>query len=146
MRYSILVTIFLAVVACIVMAISEISNAEEVYKSFSLGYGSLNPVAIDIKTPSPSVLTAKFGYSFTKDFLPYVGTGLAYSIPQEVRPGDTTQRIKTGMAGQAGFKYRLSEKSSLSLDYKYLYLQPDVLNGGSNATPKSLGLGLDIKF
>ena len=47
---------------------------------------------------------------------------------------------------QAGFKYRLSEKYSLSLDSKYLYLQPDALYGGSNATPKSLGLGLDIKF
>jgi len=139
-------TIFLAVVACIVLRGSNLSYAEEVYKSFSLGYGCLSPGATDAKAPSPSVLTAKYGFSLAKDFVPYVGTGLAYSFTPEVKPGDTTQRIKTGVAGQAGFKFLLGVNSSLSLDYKYLCLEPDVVHGGSSVPTQSLGVGLDIKF
>ena len=139
-------TIFLAVVSGVVLRDSGPSYCEEVYKNFSLGYGSLNPGVIDTKAPSPCALTAKYGFSFTKDFQPYVGTGLAYSITPEIKPGDTTQRIKTGVAGQAGFKFRLYENSSLSFDYKYLHLEPDVLHGNSCTSPQSLGVGVDIKF
>ena len=139
-------TIFLAVMVCIMLKGPDLTCAEEASKGFSLGYGSLNPGATDVKAPSPNVLTAKYGFSFTKDFIPYVGTGLAYSIPQEVKTTDNTQRIKTGVAGQAGFKYRLGGNSSLHLDYKYLNLEPDTSHGGSSAPPQSLGIGLDIKF
>lgn len=146
MKYIIVMTILLAVVACIVLRGSELSYAEEGYKNFSLGFGSVNPGAVDVKAPLPCVLTAKYGFSFARDFRPYVGTGLAYSIPQEVKPGDITQRIKTGVAGQAGIKFRLDKNSSLNLDYKYLYIEPDVLHGNSCAPPQSIGVGLDIKF
>jgi outer membrane protein W len=146
MKSTIVITIFLAVVACIVLRWSDLSYADEFYKSFSLGYGSLNPGPADAKAPSPSVLTAKYGFSFSKDFQPYVGTGLAYSTPPDIKPGDSAQRIKTGVAGQAGFKFRLDDNSSLRLDYKYLHLEPDLLHGGSSAPPQSLGVGVEIKF
>ena len=140
--------VFLAIsaFAFVVLRGSGLSYAEEVYKNFSLGYGSLNPGATDAKAPSPCALTAKYGFSFAKDFQPYVGTGLAYSIPPEIKPGDTMQRIKTGVAGQAGFKFRLDENSLLRFDYKYLHLEPDLLHGNSCPSPQSLGVGVDVKF
>ena len=139
-------TILFATAACVVLNGSELSFADEVYKNFSLGYGSLNSDATDVKAPSPGVLTAKYGFRLAKDFLPYVGTGLAYSMPPEARPGDTSLRVKTGVAGQAGFRFRLGGDTLLNLDYKYLLLHPDALRGGSIAPPQSLGVGLDIKF
>ena len=134
------------------------SNAEEVYKKFSLGYGNLNPAGADAKAvtdamvpdaekiAAPGVLTAKYRFNLTKDFLPYVGAGLAYSIQPEVKTGDATLRINAGVAGQAGFKYLLGGNSSLSLDYKYLNLDPDVSRVGTKGPPQSLGVGFDIKF
>lgn len=136
--------IIFAVIICGVLRGSGLSYAEEIYKSFTFGYGSLYPGAVDVKAPSTCVLTAKYGFSFAKDFQPYVGSGLAYSIQPELKAGDTAQRIKTGVAGQAGFKFRLDGKSSLSLDYKYIYLEPDVIHGSSCAPPQSLGVGQDL--
>jgi outer membrane protein W len=138
--------ILLAIAAYIVLSGCEVCYADEGYKNFSLGYGSVNPGTVDVKAPLPCALTAKYGFSFARDFKPYVGTGLAYSIPQEVTPVDITQRIKTGVAGQAGIKIRLDKNSSLSLDYKYLYIGPDVLHSNSCAPPQSVGVGVDIKF
>jgi outer membrane protein W len=150
MKNTIVTAIFLTVVACIVLRESDLSYAEEVYKNFSLGYGNLNPVAADAKAPSPSVVTAKYGFSLAKDFWTYVGSGLAYTISLEGKPaipGDTSLRIKKGVAGEAGFKFLLGGNSSLSLDYKFLYLEPGALHGdGYSAPPQSLGVGLDIKF
>jgi outer membrane protein W len=111
MKNVIVITIFLAVVACIELRESNFTYADGLYKSFSLGYGSLNPGANDKKAPSPKVLTAKYGFSFANNIRPYVGTGLAYSIPPDVKPGDTLQRIKTGVAGQAGFKFQLDSNT-----------------------------------
>jgi outer membrane protein len=146
MKNIIFMTILFTTAAWVVLTGSELSCAEEVYKNFSLGYGSLNSDAIDAKAPSPGVLTAKYGFRLAKDFLPYIGTGLAYSMPPEARPGDTALRVKTGVAGQAGFRFRLGEDAALNLDYKYLLLHPDTLRDGFNAPPQSLGVGLDIKF
>lgn len=142
MKNGIFMAILFATAASVVLAGSELSCADEVSRNFSLGYGSLNSDATDPKAPSPGVLTAKYGFRLAKDFLPYVGTGLAYSMPPEA----TALRVKTGVAGQAGFRFRLGDDASLNLDYKYLLLHPDALRGGSSAPPQSLGVGLDIKF
>ena len=135
-------------VAGILATVTDPVRAEEGYKRFSLGHGYsvLTPAVADPKHPEPGVLTALYGLTIAKDFLPYVGTGLAYSIQPDLRPGDPASRIKTGVAGQAGFKFLFDDKTSLRLDYKYLYLDTNESRGDVKAPPHSLGLGLDIKF
>lgn len=138
--------VFIISVVWLISAGADLSSAEEEYSHFSLGYGRLNPAAVDPKIPAPGVVTALYGLNIAKDFMPYVGTGLAYSIQPEVRLGDTAPRIKAGVAGQAGFRFMLDENAALRVDYKYLHLDPDVSHGGTKTPPQSLGVGIDIKF
>ena len=99
------------------------------------------------KPPEPSVVTARYGFRIDKDFIPYMGTGLAYSYQPDTKAGDTT-KIKTGVAAQLGFNYLLGKSLTLKMDYKYLTVTPDQQRSGDPRTtaPQSLGIGLDIKF
>lgn len=121
------------------------AGAEEPYPQFSLGGGSLTTASPDAKAPEPGVVTAKYGFRISKDFLPYMGTGLAYTYQPDVKSGDIT-KLRTGVAAQFGFSYLFGSNSTLKLDYKYLALSPDQQRGESRPPPQSLGLGLDIKF
>lgn len=123
---------------------SSDSNAEDAYKQFSLGAGSLNATA-DKKAPAPGLVTAKYGFEISKEFMPYMGTGVAYSYQSDLKTGDV-KNLRTGFAAQLGFNYLISKKSSLKLDYKYLSLTPDIPHGDQRSTPQSLGIGFDIKF
>lgn len=120
-------------------------SAEELFKQFSLGGGSLTAAPSDAKAPEPGVVTAKYGFKIAKDFMPYMGTGLAYTYQPDIKTGDIT-RLKTGVAAQFGFNYLLGENSTLKLDYKYLSVSPEQTRGDSRTAPQSLGIGLDIKF
>ncbi|HEY5523419.1 MAG TPA: OmpW family outer membrane protein, partial [Desulfuromonadaceae bacterium] len=99
----------------------------------------------DVKAPEPGAVTAKYGFKIAKDFMPYMGTGLAYTYQPDIKSGDIT-RLKTGVAAQFGFSYLLGTNSTLNLDYKYLSVSPEQQRGDSKTTPQSLGIGLDIKF
>lgn len=112
----------------------------------SLGYGSLRPVGDDAKTPSPSSLTVKYGFGLLKDITPYIGTGVAYVLPPDAKPGESQARIKTGLAGQAGMKINLGAGSWLKIDYQYLRVTPDQTRSDSGSPPQSIGVGLEIKF
>ena len=106
-------SIFLVISTCFVLTFADRSCAIELYKNLSLEYGDLNPpcadskdvkaatdykaaadvkTAVDAKVPEsekiavPGVLTAKYGLNISKDFLPYVGAGMAYRIQSEVKP------------------------------------------------------------
>ena len=133
------------IIAVILLAETGISNAEEAHSRFSLDYGSLTTAPADPKAPEPGGVTAKYGFSFTKDIRTYVGTGLAYSFQTQAKPGDTN-KIKAGVAGQAGFRYLLDGNSSLNIDYKYFNVAPDAMRGDSRTPPQTLGVGLEIKF
>jgi opacity protein-like surface antigen len=78
-----------------------------------------------------------------KDFTPYIGTGVAYVLPQDVGVSDASTKLKTGLAGQAGVSFNLGINSALVLDYKYLRLNTDPTN---SAPPQSVGIGVNIKF
>lgn len=119
--------------------------AGELYQQFSLGGGSLTKAPSDAKAPEPGLLTAKYGFRIAKDFMPYMGTGLAYTYQPDTKTGDIT-RLKTGVAAQFGFNYLLGTNSTLKLDYKYLSISPDLPRGDSKTPPQSLGIGIDIKF
>lgn len=120
-------------------------SAEELYKRFSLGTDNLTNAPVDVKVPEPGAVTAKYSFTIHKDFLPYVGTGLAYSYQPDTKTGDITN-IKTGIAAQLGFAYLLGNSLTLKLEYKYLSVSPDLPRGDSTSPPQSLGIGLDIRF
>ncbi len=121
------------------------ASAEELYRQFSLGGGRLTTAPSDAKAPEPGVITAKYGFKIAKDFMPYMGTGLAYTYQPDMKTGDIT-RLRTGVAAQFGFSYLLGENSTLKLDYKYLTVSPEQQRGDPRTPPQSLGIGLDIKF
>lgn len=120
-------------------------SAEELYQRFSLGGARLTTTPSDVKAPEPGIVTAKYGFKIAKDFLPYMGTGLAYTYQPDAKTGDVT-RLKTGVAAQFGFNYLLGTGLTLKMDYKYLSVSPDQQHGDTKTTPQSLGIGLDIKF
>lgn len=120
-------------------------HAEELYQQFSLGGGSLTEAPVDAKAPEPGVVTAKYGFRIAKDFMPYMGTGLAYAYQPDTKSGDLS-RLKTGVAAQFGFSYLLGTGLTLKLDYKYITVSPEQQRSDSKASPQSLGIGLHIKF
>lgn len=124
---------------------ASVGFAEELYQRFSLGAGSLTTAPSDAKAPGPGIVTAKYGFRIAKDFMPYMGTGLAYAYQTDAQTGDKT-RLKTGVAAQFGFSYLLGENYTLKMDYKYLTVSPEQQRGDSRTPPQSLGIGLHIKF
>lgn len=113
---------------------------------FTLGFSSLRPPPSETKESSVGALTAKYGLRLLKDFTPYVGTGIAYSIPSQLVPADPKSGIKAGMAGQAGFSLLLGGSSTLHFDYKYLSITPDAPRGEGGPPTKVIGVGIDVKF
>ena len=120
-------------------------HAEDLYQQFSLDGGRLTTAPVDAKAPEPGVVTAKYGFKISKDFMPYMGTGLAYAYQPDTKTGDMT-RLRTGVAAQVGFSYFLNENLTLKFDYKYLTLAPEQQRGDTKSAPQSLGIGLQIKF
>jgi len=139
-------TVAVATIACIALLQAPVCGAGEAKDGFSLDYGSLQPVVTTATDKHPGVLTAKYGFSLLKDFTPYVGTGLAYILPQEAVVIDTSTKLKTGLAGQAGVSFKLGGKSSLNIDYKYLHFINDPPNSDKGTPPQSVGIGVNIKF
>lgn len=120
-------------------------NGEELFKRFSLGGETLTSAPDDPKDPEPGVVTAKYGFKISKDFMPYMGTGLAYTYQADMNSGEMTN-LKTGVAAQVGFNYLLGTKATLKFDYKYITVAPEQAQGDVRKPPQSLGIGLDIKF
>lgn len=127
----------------ITLAVSLPSHADEAIRHLSLGHDRFSLEAPDPKVPATSVVGATYGFSAAKGFRSYVGTGLAYTLLPEVKPGDPL-KLRTGMAAQAGASYQFGSGFSLRLDYKYLHGSPDTPHG--DAPPQSIGIGVNIKF
>jgi outer membrane protein W len=140
-------TLAMVTIACIAMLKGAVCYAGDVTGGFTLGPGTLQPVTTDTAGRNPGVLTAKYGFSLLKDFTPYIGTGLAYILPQDdVITTDTSAKLKTGVAGQAGVSFKLGSNSALVIDYKYLRLTNDSPNSDKGTPPQSVGIGVKIKF
>lgn len=122
------------------------ASADESVEGLSLGGATLlDMTPSDPKVSEHAVLTAKYGFKVAKDFMPYFGTGLAYTYQPDSRTGDITN-LRTGIAAQVGFSYFLDTGLTLKLDYKYLSLPPEKSLGDVRETPQSIGIGLDINF
>jgi len=138
-------TLAMVTIACFAMLKAAACYADDIKDGFTLGSGTLQPVSTDTAGKNPGVLTAKYGFSLLKDFTPYIGTGVAYILPQDVGITDASTKLKTGVAGQAGVSFNLGINSALVIDYKYLRLTNDPTYSG-NTTPQSVGIGVKIKF
>src|SRR6185369_8370133 len=115
---QIIISMFLLLCLDTLLHVSS-GSAEELYQQFSLGGGRLTTAPSDAKAPEPGAVTAKYGFKISKDFMPYMGTGLSYTYQPDTKTGDIT-RLKTGFSAQLGFNYLLGVNSTLKLDYKYL--------------------------
>lgn len=142
MNYSLIIALR-AVILCILLAGSTNTLADDAIARLSVGHDPFTQVPPDPKVQSPSVLGAKYGFSGSKGFTPYLGTGIAYTLLPEVKPGDA-MKLKTGVAAQAGASYRFDGGFSLSLDYKYLFMPVEIQRG--EAPPQSIGIGVNIRF
>lgn len=138
------ITALLYLSFAVLLLVSQV-YAEELHSQFSLFGGSLTSAPVDVKSPEPGIVTAKYGFEIAKDFMPYLGTGLAYTYEPDARTGDIS-KFKTGVAAQLGFNYFIGSGLTLNLDYKYLSISPEMQRGDTRTPPQSLGIGLDIKF
>lgn len=114
--------------------------------ALSVGYESLSSSKVDPKSKDIGSITAKYGFGSSKEIKPYLGTGLAYSYAEPAKQGEAVPGLKTSLAGQAGVNFMLRDNVSLSVDYKYLNLQPEAKPGTNDPSTQKLGIGLDIKF
>ncbi|MHA3789222.1 OmpW/AlkL family protein [Flavobacterium hauense] len=87
--------------------------------------------------------TLTFQYHFfplaDKDFKPYVGAGINYTIFYDAKPGKTVKGIEydnaLGYAFQLGFDYMINDKFFVNVDAKKLFLNTDVKVDASNLAP-----------
>ena len=97
--------------------------------------------------PSALLRTAKYGPWLDNEVKPYIGLGVGYSLPApQDKPGDNPGGPKAGAAGQAGLSYKLSKNAKVDLDYRYLYLSPDLMHGGNTTSPQLFGVRLGCDF
>lgn len=143
MRYTLLIIYSSVIAAFNMLTGAGLSFAGETASRLSVGYGSVTQPTDDPKAPAANLLTAKYGFKGVKGFTPYLGTGLAYTVNPETKPGNNIN-INTGIGGQAGFSYLLGENSLLNIDYNYLNLSPDTKHGDTPS--QSIGVGINIKF
>lgn len=138
---------FTSILLFSLLIISNVNDgiSETLYHQLSLSAGNLSTDPVDRKASVPGILAAKYKFNIAKDFVPYLGTGLAYSYQPDTKSGDVTN-VKTGLAAQLGFNYFLGNNLTLKLDYKYLSVSPELPRGDLGSPPQSLGIGLDIRF
>lgn len=131
----------------LLLAAGLTAEAAEVKSGLSVGHGSLLASEEDPKSPSVGALTAKYGFNVSKELKTYVGTGVAYSIPGGEKQGDGKPGLRTGVAGQAGVSYQISERFQFNIDYKYIQMSPEQNPTRGNEPPaQKIGVGVDIKF
>ena len=137
----------LTILSCLVLASIKAALASEGPGNLSLDYCPTTPAAIDIKGRAPSSVTAKYGMRLDKYVEPYIGLGVGYRLPApQDKPGDDPGGPKAGAAGQAGLSYKLSKHAKVDLDYRYLFLSPDLTHGGNTTAPQLLGVRLGCDF
>jgi opacity protein-like surface antigen len=137
--------IVVVILACTHLAGICTVSAEDGRSGFSLGFNSLTAERTDPGAEQFGQLVARYQVSSLGNFRPYLATGLGYSYQPDIKTDDSV-RVRTGVAGQAGFRYLLGEKSSLTFDYKFLDLGADESHDSGSSTPQSVGVGLEIKF
>jgi outer membrane protein len=126
------------------------------------------PTSFDVDLGSvmllPPTLTAQYHFFplGEKNFKPYIGAGINYTIFYSVKAGDVVKDIEydnaVGFAAQLGFDYFINDTYFINLDVKRLFLKTDVTVDASNLAdglsipaevtidPWIIGLGFGMKF
>jgi outer membrane protein W len=112
----------------------------------SLGFGSTIPPPVETQLLAPESLSLKYKPDSSETFKPFLGTGLTFSTKTQETNIETKKEIKAGVGASAGLGVKLGKDSSLNVDYKYLYLVPDVKRVNEGTTPQQIGIGFDLKF
>ena len=112
----------------------------------SLGYRSTSPPPVETQLLAPESLTLKYKPDSSETFKPFLGTGLTFSTKTQETNIETKQEIKAGVGASAGLGVKLGKDTSLNVDYKYLYLVPDVKSIQGGTKPQQIGIGFDMKF
>lgn len=104
----------------------------------------------------PPTLTAQYHFTPDKQFSPYVGAGLNYSMfyKEDTAAGFSDLEVEGGIgyALQAGFDYWVDDHWGANLDVKKLFLNIDTKlnNGGVTADvdldPLIVGAGVSYRF
>lgn len=110
--------------------------------------------------------TLTFQYHFyplaDKNFKPYVGAGINYTIFYDVNGGNTVKDVKydnaVGFACQLGIDYMITDKFFINIDAKKIFLNTDVTVDASNLAaglsipaevdidPWLFGIGVGMRF
>ena len=105
----------------------------------------------------PPVLTLQYHFMPKQAFSPYLGAGINYTIPYAENAGRSVNSVdysaEFGWALQAGMDYAITEKWSINLDVKKVFIDTDIkVNGGAinaNGTdldPWIVGVGFGYRF
>lgn len=103
----------------------------------------------------PPTLTAQYHFMTEKQFSPYVGAGVNYTMFYNSDPGTfnkVTYSNSFGPALQAGFDYKLDGHWMLNADVKKIWMNTDVnVNNGAvrasvDLDPWVFGLGFGYRF
>lgn len=101
--------------------------------------------------------TLNLQYHFNgKEFIPYIGAGINYSIFYGVKDeaAELEYKNNVGFSTQIGMDYMLNNKWFINLDVKKIFLKTDVTVKGTTPTvlsnvkvdPFIIGLGVGVKF
>lgn len=102
---------------------------------------SLNGSPIGSLKHLPPTLTVQYHFMPDSDFQPYLGAGINYTRFMDVgllNGAVTVDNDSFGLAGQAGFDYRVAPNWYLNLDAKYVEIATDVKLAASGATVTKL--------
>jgi len=137
----------IAVLAIFLVVVASTSFAGESETGFSVGRGTLYSSTTSTNEKAPSIFSAKYSFSLLSGLQPYVGTGVAYILPQDPIASDPSTKLKTGLAGEAGLHVSLGGSSSLAVDYKYTHFPSTPSSSNDKGSPpQSLGVGLQFHF
>ncbi len=105
----------------------------------------------------PPTLTAKYNFTPTADFRPYVGVGVNFTIISDVDLNVPTvgplklDSTSIGPAVQAGFDYKIAENWFVNADVKWAMIRSDVKFDGTKILqaridPLLFGVGVGYRF
>lgn len=102
----------------------------------------------------PPTLLAQYHFTSLGAFKPYVGAGVnltLYSSRYVLDGAASVNRSSTGLAGQVGFDYALTDRWLLNVDAKYIQMKTKVRVGGErigtlDLNPTGLSIGVGYKL
>lgn len=139
------ITYFLSKKIAIELMVTTTTHDVEIEDGQNLGSVSLIPPTLSLQY-----------HFYHKNFKPYIGAGLNYTIFYGEEAGDLdaiSYENELGYVLQAGIDYNLSDKWFINLDFKKIFLKTEVTPNNdatstalTNFDPLVMGFGVGMKF